>query len=50
MFSCCEEALALVSALFERLCYAVRDNPIGHPPFRHGFDGVASTLLLARGG
>ena len=50
MFSCGDEAMALVSSLFERLCDAVRDNPIGHPPFRHGFDGVASTLLLARSG
>ena len=48
MFASSGKAMALVAALFERLCDAVRDNPIGHPPFRHGFDGVASTLLLAR--
>ena len=50
MFACGYKAMDLVSSLFERLCDAVRNNPIGHPPFRHGFDGVASTLLLARSG
>lgn len=29
---------------------SLRDAPLGHLPFRHGFDGVLSTLLLARAG
>ena len=50
LFASGDTAQRLVGSLVDRLCQAMRDNPIGHPPFRHGFDGVASTLLLARSG
>lgn len=44
------EAERLMQSLSRHYCAAMAANPIGHPPFRHGFDGFSSTLLLARSG
>ena len=43
-------AEALLAGLSQRFCAAIRANPVGHPPFRHGFDGHTASLLLARSG
>ncbi|WP_340589423.1 hypothetical protein [Erythrobacter alti] len=40
----------LMALLSRHYCAALADNPIGHPPFRHGFNGTAGTILLARSG
>jgi hypothetical protein len=45
-----ESATRLVAALVRQACLALVREPFGHPPFRHGFDGRTSTLLLARRG
>lgn len=42
------EAERLMDALSRHYCKAMAANPIGHPPFRNGFDGMASSILLAR--
>lgn len=42
------EAERLMDALSRHYCTAMAANPIGHPPFRNGFDGMASSILLAR--
>lgn len=44
------EAERLMDALSRHYCKAIAENPIGHPPFRIGFDGMASSILLARAG
>lgn len=44
------QAEALIAALVSHFCAAIAANPLGHPPFRNGFDGCAATLLLARSG
>lgn len=44
------QAEALIAALVSHFCAAIAANPLGHPPFRNGFDGRAATLLLARSG
>lgn len=36
--------------LVRHFCAALAANPLGHPPFRHGFNGSAASLLLARSG
>ena len=45
-----DAAERLVGSLVDRFCEALRDAPFGHPPFRNGFDGCASTMLLAKSG
>ena len=44
------EAERVTRLLSRHYCAAITANPIGHPPFRHGYDGTASTMLLARAG
>ena len=44
------EAERLMALLSRHYCAALAANPIGHPPFRHGFNGSAGTILLARSG
>lgn len=44
------EAERLMGLLSQHYCAAIAANPIGHPPFRHGFNGTAGTILLARSG
>lgn len=44
------QAEALIAALVSHFCAALAANPLGHPPFRNGFDGCAATMLLARSG
>lgn len=50
MFSGSGEAERLMGLMSHHYCRAMRENPIGHPPFRQGFDGVATSILLARSG
>ena len=40
----------LAAALCRRFASMLEHEPFGHPPFRHGFNGQVSTLLLARAG
>lgn len=40
----------LMDAMVRHFCGALKVNPLGHPPFRNGYDGRASTMLLARSG
>ena len=40
----------LAAALCRRFAALLEDEPFGQPPFRHGYDGQVSTLLLARAG
>ncbi|WP_338243808.1 hypothetical protein [Aurantiacibacter hainanensis] len=42
-----ERLIGLMSAHY---CRAIGENPIGHPPFRNGFDGTSTSLLLAQSG
>lgn len=44
------KAESLMRSLSRHYCAAIKANPIGHPPFRHGYDGASSTILLARSG
>lgn len=44
------DAERLMNALSRHYCNALAANRIGHPPFRIGFDGTASSILLARSG
>lgn len=41
---------AILNDLLRRICAVLHDQPFAQPPFRHGFDGQVSTLLLARAG
>lgn len=50
MFTRQGQAESLIDALVSHFCAAITANPLGHPPFRNGFDGRAATLLLARSG
>ena len=45
-----EQARAFAGALSCRFAAALAEEPLAHPPFRHGFDGHNATLLLARAG
>ncbi|GAA0275095.1 hypothetical protein GCM10009127_14590 [Alteraurantiacibacter aestuarii] len=40
----------LMSALVSHFCAALSGNWLGHPPFRNGYDGRASTILLGKTG
>ena len=50
MFTGRQAAGALAAALCRRFAAVLHQEAFGHPPFRHGFDGRVSTLLLARAG
>lgn len=43
-------AEALIASLVGHFSRAIAANPLGHPPFRNGFDGRASTMLLGKSG
>lgn len=43
-------ASELVDGVCRRMTAVLEREPFGQPPFRHGFDGEVSTLLLARSG
>lgn len=43
-------ALGLATGLCGRLAAELAREPLGQLPFRHGFDGAVSSLLLARSG
>lgn len=45
-----DAAPGLVATLCRRFAALLVSEPFGHPPFRHGFDGQISTLLLGRAG
>lgn len=45
-----DPAQGLVASLVGHFCRAIAANPLGHPPFRNGFDGCASTMLLGKSG
>lgn len=45
-----EQALGLLSGLFDPLTRALRDNPLGHVPFRHQYSGGIAVLQLASAG
>jgi len=45
-----DSAQRLAAALVRECARALTVEPFGHPPFRHGYDRGASTLLLARHG
>lgn len=40
----------LIHSLTRHLCAAISENPLAHPPFRNGYDGRSSTMLLAKSG
>lgn len=44
------EAERLMGLLAKHYCTAIAANPLGHPPFRNGYNGVGSSILLARSG
>ncbi len=44
------EAERLMILLCSHYCRALAANPIGHPPFRNGFDGTSTSILLAHSG
>ncbi len=44
------KAEELTSALISHFSKAISGNPLGQPPFRNGYDGKSSTLLLAKSG
>ncbi|APE28187.1 hypothetical protein [Aurantiacibacter gangjinensis] len=44
------EAERLMHALVKHYCKAIAENPLGHPPFRIGFNGVSTSILLGRSG
>lgn len=50
VFTAPGEAERLLRLLSQHYCSALAANPLGHPTFRHSFDGVISSLLLARAG
>ena len=50
IFTCQENAGRVAASLVDHFSRTLMETPLGHPPFRHGFDGRASTLLLARSG
>ncbi len=40
----------LMHRLVRHFCAALSANPLGHPPFRNGYDGRTSNMLLAKSG
>lgn len=50
VFTRAGRAEGLVATLTGHFCRAIAANPLGHPPFRNGFDGRASTMLLGKSG
>jgi hypothetical protein len=44
------EAERLARLLSQHFVRALAENPYGHPPFRNGYDGHASSMMLARSG
>lgn len=50
MFTERGEAERLMQLLSAHYCRAMGENPIGHPPFRNGFDGTSTSILLAKTG
>lgn len=50
MFTVAGEAERLLDLMSQHYCRAIAANPIGHPPFRHGFDGKSASILLASAG
>lgn len=50
MFTAAGPAEELVDALVRRFCAALRAYPLGHPPFRIGYDGRAASILLSKAG
>lgn len=50
MFTGTGEAERLMDLMCRHYCRAIEANPIGHPPFRQGFDGISTSILLARSG
>jgi hypothetical protein len=44
------EGERLMGLLSRYYCRAIKANPIGHPPFRAGFNGMATSILLASAG
>jgi hypothetical protein len=50
LFTDGEAAPALAASLCRSFAGALGEEPFGHPAMRHGFNGSASTLLLARSG
>ncbi|MFC3098771.1 hypothetical protein [Alteraurantiacibacter palmitatis] len=50
MFTGQGAAEALMASLVRHFCGGIAAHPLAHPPFRNGFDGKASSLLLARSG
>lgn len=50
VFTLGDAAHGLTATLCGRFTEALERENFGHPPFRHGFDGQVSTLLLARAG
>lgn len=50
IFTAQHQAEAVTASLVSHFCRAIAANPLGHPPFRNGYDGRAATLLLAKAG
>lgn len=50
MFTESGEAERLMDLMSQHYCRAIAANPIGHPPFRQGYDGRSTSILLARTG
>ena len=50
MFTRSGEAERLMQLLSKHYCRAVGENMFGHPPFRQGFDGASTSILLAHSG
>jgi len=50
VFTGSDAARGLAASLCRRFAELLASEPFGQVPFRHGFDGHASTLLLARAG
>ncbi len=50
LFTGAQAAPELAAGLCRLVAAALVEEPWGHPAMRHGYDGAASTLLLARSG
>ena len=50
MFTASGEAERLMDLMSRHYCRAMAAHPIGHPPFRQGFDGTSTSILLASSG
>lgn len=50
LFSASGAAQEMLASLSAHFCAALRDQPLGHPPFQSGFDGVLGSIRLARAG